>query len=61
MLKSLRREGVRYQARHMGVSPTTISRLRQGHAPDPKTLKILMDWFGADEVTISKTDLKAIP
>lgn len=42
--------GVRAAAREIGISPTTLSKIVNGHIPDQATLKKVCDWIG-EEVT----------
>lgn len=42
--------GVRAAAREIGISPTTLSKIVNGHIPDQVTLKKVCDWIG-EEVT----------
>ncbi len=42
--------GVRAAAREIGISPTTFSKIVNGHIPDQATLKKVCDWIG-EEVT----------
>ncbi len=42
--------GVRAAAREIGISPTTLSKIENGHIPDQITLKKVCDWIG-EEVT----------
>jgi transcriptional regulator with XRE-family HTH domain len=39
------RHGLREMAAEIGVSPTTLSRIEKGHAPDQKTLQALWGWL----------------
>lgn len=42
--------GVRAAAREIGISPTTLSKIENGHIPDQITLRKVCDWIG-QEVT----------
>lgn len=42
--------GLRAAAREIGISPTTLSKIENGHIPDQITLKKVCDWVG-EEVT----------
>ena len=42
--------GVRAAAKEIGISPTTLSKIVNGHIPDQVTLKKVCDWIG-EEVT----------
>lgn len=42
--------GVRAAAREIGISPTTLSKVENGHIPDQITLKKVCEWIG-EEVT----------
>ena len=42
--------GIRAAAREIGISPTTLSKIENGHIPDQVTLKKVCDWIG-QEVT----------
>ena len=42
--------GVRAAAREIGISPTTLSKIENGHIPDQVTLKKVCEWIG-EEVT----------
>lgn len=39
--------GIRAAAREIGISPTTLSKIENGHLPDQKTLNKVCDWLGA--------------
>lgn len=41
--------GVRAAAREIGISPTTLSRVENGHVPDLATLDRLCDWVGEEK------------
>ena len=40
--------GVRAAAREIGISPTTLSKIENGHIPDQTTLKKVCEWIGED-------------
>ncbi len=40
--------GVRAAAREIGISPTTLSKIENGHIPDQVTLKKVCDWIGQE-------------
>jgi transcriptional regulator with XRE-family HTH domain len=40
--------GVRAAAAEIGVSPTTLSRIENGHIPDMQTLEKVCRWIGED-------------
>lgn len=40
--------GVRAAAAEIGISPTTLSRIENGHIPDVQTLQKICDWIGED-------------
>ena len=40
--------GIRAAAREIGISPTTLSKIENGHIPDQTTLKKVCDWVGED-------------
>ncbi|MEX0957221.1 MAG: helix-turn-helix transcriptional regulator [Rhizobiaceae bacterium] len=42
--------GIRAAAREIGISPTTLSKIENGHVPDQATLQKVCDWIG-EEVT----------
>lgn len=42
--------GIRAAAREIGISPTTLSKIENGHIPDQLTLRKVCDWIG-QEVT----------
>jgi hypothetical protein len=50
-------KGVRHAARELGISPTTVCRLRRGEMPDPKTALALAIWAGSNEITFTVSDL----
>jgi transcriptional regulator with XRE-family HTH domain len=54
-------KGVRHAARELGISPTTVCRLRRGEMPDPKTALALARWAGANEITFTVSDLSSLP
>ena len=39
-------QGVRAAAREIGISPTTLSKIENGHLPDSETLKKVLKWLG---------------
>lgn len=40
--------GVRAAAREIGISPSTLSRVENGHVPDIATLDKICDWVGEE-------------
>lgn len=40
--------GVRAAAKEIGISPTTLSRIENGHVPDIGTLDKVCNWLGED-------------
>lgn len=40
--------GVRAAAREIGISPSTLSRIENGHVPDVATLEKVCAWLGED-------------
>jgi DNA repair ATPase RecN len=38
--------GIRKAAKEIGISPTTLSKVENGHIPDIKTLQSICDWAG---------------
>ena len=38
--------GIRETAKIIGISPTTLSKVENGHIPDIKTLETVCDWLG---------------
>lgn len=40
--------GVRAAAAEIGISPTTLSRIENGHIPDMQTLEKTCNWIGED-------------
>lgn len=40
--------GVRATAKEIGISPTTLSRIENGHVPDIGTLDKVCTWLGED-------------
>lgn len=40
--------GVRAAAKEIGISPTTLSRIENGHVPDIGTLDKVCSWLGED-------------
>jgi transcriptional regulator with XRE-family HTH domain len=40
--------GVRAAASEIGISPTTLSRIENGHVPDMQTLDKVCSWIGRD-------------
>jgi transcriptional regulator with XRE-family HTH domain len=40
--------GVRAAAREIGISPTTLSRVENGHVPDVETINKISRWIGHD-------------
>lgn len=40
--------GVRAAAREIGISPTTLSRVENGHVPDVETINKVCSWIGQD-------------
>lgn len=40
--------GIRAAAREIGISPTTLSKIENGHIPDQNTLRKVCDWVGED-------------
>lgn len=38
--------GVRAAAREIGISPSTLSRIENGHVPDVGTLEKVCEWLG---------------
>ena len=39
------RMGIRAAAKEIGLSPTTLSRIERGEAPDPGTLNTIWGWL----------------
>ena len=39
------RRGIREAAKEIGLSPTTLSRIERGEAPDPGTLNTIWGWL----------------
>lgn len=40
--------GVRAAAKEIGISPSTLSRIENGHVPDVKTLEKVCAWLGEE-------------
>jgi len=40
--------GVRAAAREIGISPSTLSRIENGHVPDVGTLEKVCEWLGEE-------------
>ncbi len=40
--------GVRAAAREIGISPSTLSRIENGHIPDVGTLEKICEWIGEE-------------
>jgi transcriptional regulator with XRE-family HTH domain len=40
--------GIRAAAKEIGISPSTLSRIENGHVPDVGTLEKVCDWIGED-------------
>lgn len=40
--------GIRAAAAEIGISPTTLSRIENGHIPDMQTLEKVCRWIGKD-------------
>jgi transcriptional regulator with XRE-family HTH domain len=47
--------GVRLTAAEIGISPSTLSRIENGHLPDLETFKKLCLWLGVDAGDILET------
>lgn len=48
ILKKRGSMGIRAAAAEIGISPTTLSRVENGHIPDMQTLTKLCAWLGKD-------------
>lgn len=48
ILKKRGSMGVRAAAAEIGISPTTLSRVENGHIPDMQTLEKLCNWLETD-------------
>ena len=48
--------GVREAGRILGMSPTTVSRIENGHLPDPEKFLKFCDWLGFDVIFEQRED-----
>ena len=48
--------GIRETAKQVGISPTTLSKVENGHIPDAKTQAKLCDWLGLRLVLSASKD-----
>jgi len=52
------KNGIRAAAKEIGVSPSTLSRIENGHLPDLETFKKICDWLNIDPGTILGTKVE---
>jgi transcriptional regulator with XRE-family HTH domain len=48
------KSGIRAAAKEIGISPSTLSRVENGHLPDLENYKKLCEWLGVDITTITQ-------
>ena len=45
---------IRTLAKHLGISPTTLSKIENGHIPDIKVLAVICDWLDVDVCIVKR-------